>query len=192
MSLCEIFYAKQLLRKSRGRRSRDRRILPRHRPILFEPLEPRLLLDASPLLFNMAALQPGLAHEVTLRVIDDAGTLTVQVVDGSNAVQASQALADTSAVAITGDNAADDTLIIDASAPPLPISFTGGDGSDRLVGPNLASTWNVTAANAGTVNTDIASPPWKPWSVVATTTGSSCVTVAPSAARSMAAGGTTP
>jgi hypothetical protein len=104
MSLCEIFYAKQLIRKSRGLVSRRRRVLPREqRPILFEPLEPRLLLAASPLLFDMAVLQPTLAPEMTVRVVDDAGIATVQIVDGSNQVQASRALADTSAVAVVDD-----------------------------------------------------------------------------------------
>jgi len=153
MSLARLFSAKQLFRRTMARMPRQRRGPPPRRPVLLEQLEPRLLLDASPLTFNFADLQPGLAHEVTLRVIDDAGTPTVQIVNSSNQVQASQALADTSAVVITGADAADDTLIVAASlTPTLSVSFTGGSGQDTLVGPNLPSTWTLTGANAGTLN----------------------------------------
>jgi Ca2+-binding RTX toxin-like protein len=35
-----------------------------------------------------------------------------------------------------------------------PISFSGGDGTDTLVGPNQANTWVITGANSGTLNGD--------------------------------------
>src|SRR5262245_5929195 len=155
MSLCEIFYAKQLLRKSQRPRRAPRRRTPQpSRPMLFEPLEPRLLLAATPLPVDMATL-PALAHEVTVRVIDDAGTATVEIIDGSDQVLESRALVDTSDVAITGDAAQDDTVIIDDSARPLSISFAAGGGSDTLVGPNAESTWTLTGAGEGTIGPGI-------------------------------------
>ncbi len=33
-----------------------------------------------------------------------------------------------------------------------PISFSGGDGTDTLIAPNLANVWNITGFNSGTLN----------------------------------------
>ena len=48
----------------------------------------------------------------------------------------------------------DDTFTVDAgSGSPLPsggITFDGGAGNDRLVGPNVTNTWSLSAADGGT------------------------------------------
>ena len=70
----------------------------RQRKVLLEPLEPRILLS-SDLSYTAAA---GAAMDLTLRLQDD----TLQLIDNNNTsgteVVASQALADTSKVEITG------------------------------------------------------------------------------------------
>src|SRR5437773_3762346 len=120
------------------------------RKLQFEQLEPRLLLNAHPLALVAAAVR-----DFSVRIVNDHGTPTIQIVDehasnpGSR-VLASQALADTSSVLIQGSDQ-NDTLTIDASvvAMGLPIDFIGGGGSDTLIGPGVDSAWNVTGANAG-------------------------------------------
>jgi hypothetical protein len=55
MSLAELFYAKHP-RRVEPIHPRRRRVRPRHRKLLFEPLEPRLLLSADPKI--LAAPEP--------------------------------------------------------------------------------------------------------------------------------------
>jgi len=122
------------------------------RKLQFEQLEPRLLLNAHPLALVAAA-----ARDLSVQIVDDHGTPTIQIVDqhavnpGSR-VLASQALADTSSVLIQGSDQ-NDSLTIDASvvAMGLPIDFIGGGGSDTLVGPGVDSSWNVKGAKARTL-----------------------------------------
>lgn len=80
MSLAQLFYARQAHRartipqgpsRTHPRRHRPP---PRRRKILLEPLEPRLLLAAEPLSF---LAMPDVAIDLTLRLVDDAGTLTL-------------------------------------------------------------------------------------------------------------------
>src|SRR6266581_9034216 len=147
MSLAELFYAKHPRRAATPRRSR-RASRRRPRRMLFEALEPRLLLSSQPLSFAAAA-----AADLAVRLVDDI-TPRLEIVDNSGTqpqVLASQALADTSAVEIQGSSG-NDRLTIDASVPlTLAIHFAGGAGADTLVGPAADSTWHVTGVNAGTV-----------------------------------------
>src|SRR3989442_397216 len=147
MSLAEIFFAKHPPRTELVHRRR-RRIPPRRRRLLFEPLEPRLLLDALPL--PLTVDMPPLQADLTVR-LDDGGQ-NVQVVEAKTAsVVAEQPLSNTSEVVVRG-TAGDDRLTIDASVPAsLPIRFSGGLGADTLVGPNTDSTWVVTWPDEGHV-----------------------------------------
>ena len=62
-----------------------------------------------------------------------------------------RALADVSALAITGTGG-DDILLLDLAIPlTIPVSFDGGDGSDTLVGPASDVTWAITGPDTGTV-----------------------------------------
>ena len=83
------------LRRSRGRR------------LFLEPLEERVAPDASPLLH---VIPDGGPNDLTLRLSGP----DLQLVDtGTGDLLASQALADTSAVEVTGADGANDTLRID-------------------------------------------------------------------------------
>src|SRR6185436_12403053 len=125
-----------LLEKSEKRRRQN---------VHIEPLEPRVLLDATPL--ELITLT---ASDLSVRV-DDSGAPTVQIIDNhTHSVISSRALADTSQVVITGSDA-DDSLTIDASAAALDIAFAGGAGENSVLGANVDSTWNITGDGAGSV-----------------------------------------
>ena len=106
-----------------------------------------------PLVFEA---DPTQAFELTLAVLDVNGTPTVQILNqnaqpGSEVV-ASQAVADTSFVQITGSDF-QDTLTIDSSVlPTITWTFSGGMGSDALVGADLLNNWAITGADTGTLN----------------------------------------
>jgi Ca2+-binding RTX toxin-like protein len=44
------------------------------------------------------------------------------------------------------------SLAVTAVSPSLPVTYAGGGGSDTLQGPDGANTWQITAANAGTLD----------------------------------------
>src|SRR2546428_9421092 len=91
MSLAELFYAKHP-RGPRLTHPRRRRALLRRRTLLFEPLEPRLLLDALPLPLTID--MPPLQADLTVRL--DEGGQNVQVVEAKTAsVVAEQPLSNT-------------------------------------------------------------------------------------------------
>ncbi|MCX5734321.1 MAG: LEPR-XLL domain-containing protein, partial [candidate division NC10 bacterium] len=151
MTIAELFYAKQaqraLLRPLRGRR-----ILPRRRKVLLEPLEPRLLLTATPFTYAAAS---GATLDLTLRLDETSSAPLFQLIDnsgGTPTVVAQQALADTSQIVITGSEHAD-RLTIDTSVPTaVPVAFADthdGDG-DTLEIRGGDRTWTVTGANTGT------------------------------------------
>jgi hypothetical protein len=136
------------LEKVFGKRNRDRngngkrRIPIRQNKVLFEPLEPRLLLSSD--LTYMAPAST--AIDATLCLSDVGGTDTIQLVDNRDqSVLQSQPLADTNAVVITGAEQ-DDKLTVDFSNPfSVPIQFDGGtqtssDGdSIRIIGDGKIS-----------------------------------------------------
>ena len=119
----------------------------------FEPLEPRLLLSAD-LAF---AAMPDSDLTVRLDSINDIDTIVIidnNIIDPSAQIVANQALADTTAIRITGSDG-DDRLTIDQTNPFIvPIYFDDASSSDHdtlaLTGV-LSNIWQLTAANEGTV-----------------------------------------
>jgi Ca2+-binding RTX toxin-like protein len=132
---------------------RIRAAAKKRRKVLFEPLEPRILLSSDPFSYTAAA---NTAVDLTLRLQEVSGIDTLQLINNSDqSVLQSQALADTSAVEITGSDL-DDRFTIDLDfddlADSLPLTFTGGTGNDTLRGPDGDNTWDITGFNTGTLN----------------------------------------
>ncbi len=135
--------------------------------IVFDPLEPRLLLNADVLSLNLAH-ETGLLpvdHSLIVELVNateqvnnqSVAVQRVQIVDQSNgnAVLAFGDLSQVSAIAIAGGTG-NTTLTIDeasfgnTTAPK--ISFTGGSGQNTVVFDNPGATnWTLTGANAGEV-----------------------------------------
>src|SRR5574341_1433064 len=140
------FFSSKNGQRSEAHRARFRRALKRRSSFTVEPLEPRLLLDAAPLVFNV---DPAAAANFTVQVAN----ADVQIVDNSSGnILLSQALADTSEVIVHGSSQVD-TLTVDATAAAssLPIAFDGNAGDDTLRGPSLDSEWHITGSGAGSV-----------------------------------------
>src|SRR5262245_54796079 len=89
-------------RRNRISRASLRKALPRNRPLLLEPLEPRLLLSAAPFYSAAAA---SAAVDLTLR-LDTTGTVeTLKLLDSAGHQVASQALNEvTGAIKIVGSD----------------------------------------------------------------------------------------
>lgn len=136
--------------------------------LVFDPLEPRLLLNADVLTVNLAqqsAAAP-VDHSLIVQMVQATEQVNnqavsvqrIQVVDqaNNNAVLAFGDLNEISAISIeTG--AGNNTITIDASsfagqqAPA--ISIEGGSGQNNLVFDNTTNTnWQLTGANSGTVS----------------------------------------
>ena len=119
----------------------------RHRPGQMEALEHRQLMAATPLTFTADA---GKALSLTISV----SGVDVNIVGthGSDAVNLTRALADTSEIAITGADGAD-LVTIDATAATLnlPIAFNGGGGGDSLVVNGTAGA-DVFTIGSGSVS----------------------------------------
>ena len=135
------------LRRLREKNEEATAAKKRRRKMLFEPLEPRVLLSAD-LKFAMT----GAADDVKLQLKELDGVETLQLIDMSDqSLLQSQALADTSAVIIEG-SAARDLFTVDLTEPfSLPIRFTddySGDG-DTLKVMGLDRTWSITGADMG-------------------------------------------
>ncbi|HXF83080.1 MAG TPA: LEPR-XLL domain-containing protein, partial [bacterium] len=145
-----------------GRRSRRRGAdlaPPRPRKHLYEPLEPRLLLSGSPFTYEAA---PDAPVKLTLKLVQQAETPTLQLVDNAGAVVASQALASTWWVYVLGSDL-DDILTVDlAELFAVPVTFQGrghGAAGDVLRvaggGGRAASfTRHAASPDAGTVTVD--------------------------------------
>ena len=139
-----------------------------HERLVFDPLEPRLLLNADVLTINLAhdaGPQP-VDHNLIVQLVQQTEQVNnqavsvqrVQVVDQSNnnAVLAFGDLSDISAISIqTG--AGNTSLTIDAksfagqTAPA--ISFDGGSGQNNIIFDNSTPTnWSLTGQNSGTVS----------------------------------------
>jgi hypothetical protein len=115
-----------------------------------EPLETRLLLDATPFLLDAGSE----ALDVTLTVADISGVPSIQFVNKGTAI-ATRALADTSEIVITGSDQ-DDVLTIDlgqgGSFGSVPVVFHGVSGFDTVViagGPFDTATYEATGADTG-------------------------------------------
>ena len=122
------------------------------RRVLLESLEPRLLLSGETLSFSATA---GASVDLLLQ-LDDA-TQQLQLIDKTDqTILKSKALANTTAVEITGADY-DDKLTIDLSTP---FSLSGGikftdafsGDNDRLTIVGKDNVWNVTGQNAGNVD----------------------------------------
>ncbi len=149
MSPVEFFFLKRAGRGHHVKSRRKRKAPTRHRSVVFETLEPRILLDAAPLMVDMAAL----GHNLT---VQQSGADIQVVTTGTSTVVASQAAADTSQIVVTGQNAVADSLTINYSTPFfIDVSFAGGTGGpDSLTiqnGSFDSVTYGVTGSNAGTV-----------------------------------------
>ena len=100
-------------RKLRRQMQRIRAAAKKRRKVLFEPLEPRILLSSDPLSYTAAA---NTAVDLTLRLQEVGGIDTLQLINNSDqSVLQSQDLADTSAVEITGSDLDDRLRLISTS-----------------------------------------------------------------------------
>ena len=139
-----------------------------HERLVFDPLEPRLLLNADVLTVSLAQDNPAqpIDHSIIVQMVQQTEQVNnqavsvqqVQVVDKSNgnAVLAFGDLNEISAISIAG-GAGNTSVTIDASsfagqkAPA--ISFEGGNGQNTVIFDNTTATnWSLTGANAGTVS----------------------------------------
>jgi hypothetical protein len=156
MSIAQLFYSKQA-QCAPSRNLRGKRLLPRRRrKLLFERLEPRLLLSASPLSYTAAS-----AANLTLKLVPGL-TPTIELLDTTKpsapTVLAQQPLADTSGVTLAGSNQTD-TLTLDLSGGafgPLPITYAGNGGQDsiRVIGDGTTAASyapSTTDPTAGTI-----------------------------------------
>ena len=139
-----------------------------HERLVFDPLEPRLLLNADVLSINLVhdLSAPPADHSLIVQLVQQTEQVNnqavsvqqVQVVDQSNhnAVLAFGDLGEISAVSIAAGSG-NTTLTIDAksfagqTAPT--ISFDGGTGQSNVIFDNTSPTnWSLTGQNAGTVS----------------------------------------
>ena len=133
-----------------GQRSRTRGGMsnPSHRSyrkVLFEALEPRLLLSADP--FPFTALS---ASEYTLKVNGSDLELTDDL-DGDTRV-AHQVTSDATPISITGSSGAD-KFTIDFTTPfTQEVTIDGAGGTDTLTGDDVANNWSITGTDSGTLN----------------------------------------
>jgi hypothetical protein len=144
-----LFYDRSPSVPRRGRRRKASR--SERRSVYLEPLEPRILLSADPLVpFAVSASSE--TNDLTLRL--DELTRNLQIVDNQTAaIVAEQGVDQTSEVVIAGSEG-DDRLTLTSPLPStLPIAFDGGAGNDTLVGSAVDATWIVTGPDAGSVGT---------------------------------------
>ncbi len=134
--------------------------------LVFEALEPRVLLSADPLSVSLSGnVDHPIAHDViiesvtqTLANSDHTTVQMVQVVEHgkTDQVLASAALSSVSSINVTS-TAGNTSLTVDTSsfgnAKAPPITFTGGKGNNTLTVTGTGETdWDISGANAGTVN----------------------------------------
>ncbi|HEY1749492.1 MAG TPA: LEPR-XLL domain-containing protein, partial [Xanthobacteraceae bacterium] len=138
-----------------------------HERLIFDPLEPRLLLNADVLSINLAhdLSAPPADQSLIVQMVQateqvNNQTVTVQrvqVVDQSdnNAVLAFGDLNEISAVSIQAGNTSN-TITIDANSfagqKTPTISIDGGSGQNNIIFDNSSATnWTLTGQNSGTV-----------------------------------------
>ena len=157
--------------------------------LVFDALEPRILLNAEVLAVQLASLPNQMAnHDLLIQAVSQTEqvggqTQTVQrveVLDQSDkgAVLAIGDLSTINSVAITG-NAGNDTVTLDlnsfaASTVPQ-LSFTGGTGHNALVVDHTAATpltWAVDGTGGGTVSEASGTAPVVSFQGVQSITGS--------------------
>ena len=112
-----------------------------------EALEPRVLL-ASDFTFDASSQSKG------INAVLSKDNTNILLKEG-NTVLSSQAIANsTKLVTITGSGH-DDTLGIDASMADYTVSFAGGDGLDKLLGPDTTNTWQMDGLDSGKLNSKL-------------------------------------
>ncbi|MEP6563584.1 MAG: LEPR-XLL domain-containing protein, partial [Mesorhizobium sp.] len=161
--LSEILKAK-LARLAKG--SRVQRELADRVRLIFDPLEPRLLLNAD-LNVNLATDGPNVDHEILVRLLEEVQTVNnvattiqqVQIIDQTDGgkVLAFGDLSTMNSISITGGTG-NDTLKIDEDSfgthtlVPV-ISFGGAGGNDKVVFDSSANAaWTLSGNNAGSIN----------------------------------------
>ncbi|MGC9327992.1 MAG: LEPR-XLL domain-containing protein, partial [Candidatus Hinthialibacter sp.] len=120
-------FDRSFIAKFLPRRSNKRYAAPRKKKMLFEALEPRILLSGETLDYTA---DPNTAADLTLQVSGG----DIQIVDNNDGdIVAHQALSETSAVNITGSLLGDSVTIdsINASAS-LSINIQGNAGDDSV------------------------------------------------------------
>jgi hypothetical protein len=125
--------------------------------VLFEPLEPRLLLSADLMPFHVDMADADIGDDITLRL--DSSTNTLEIYQNANPAvgpMVSQKLNETSEIVIQGVDDRDDTLTVDYTDPFfLDISFDGGAaGFDTLVvkgGEFDSGVFSAESPDSGTV-----------------------------------------
>src|SRR5688572_10931275 len=113
--------------------------------MLFEALEPRVLLSNDTMVFAADLLH----SDLTVKIDDG----VAKIIDSNTGnLLLSSALENTSAISIQGSEG-DDSLRIDSSVASsgVAVSFDGGAGTDALYGPGVDSTWNVTGDGVGSI-----------------------------------------
>lgn len=156
------------LRSRLKRRSRERytALTRAARRLVLDPLEPRVLLNADVLAFDMAAYyQDQQSHDLLVRMQEETvgvGETTVsvrrvEILDQQGGqVLAFGDLAEISAVTILGGNG-DETVTFDATSfdgtAPFKLTFDGGAGADSLrFATSRDVAWDIGGPNAGTAN----------------------------------------
>ncbi|MCP4891225.1 MAG: hypothetical protein GY904_32105, partial [Planctomycetaceae bacterium] len=136
------------------RRAHKRSTAPKHQELYrrsgsTETLEPRFLL-ASDFTFDASADSNG----INAILYKDNTHIRLKDAD-TNQVRHSQAIGDSNqVVTITGSGHAD-TLQIDATMANYTISFTGGEGLDKLLGPDTVNTWQMDGPDSGKLNSQV-------------------------------------
>ena len=102
------------------------------------------LISAAPAVWQIA-LTPNVDH--TVSVATDLADIVVTV-DGAAARRAASQVTELSITA-----AGNGTNTLAFGGVPIPVSYTGGTGIDRILGPATDTTWYVTGAGAGHVGT---------------------------------------
>lgn len=141
MSLAKLFYAKNRTRQGdRAQASRQRRHkrLPGRRPMLFEPLEPRLLLSMTP----AEAMLPELAHTVQYQA--DIWEQTPKLESQPAVVASSQPATEGSTQPLAGDDATHQ-VPVSPVPEPVPGAFDPGLLATQFaeLGPQDTSAYPV-------------------------------------------------
>ena len=150
----ESFFRSRKNRKALAKKNGNGNKPAVSRKVLFEALEPRMLMSS-----DLAYTDTAAVHDLTLRYDDSSHKL--QLIDNQTATAVvEQDLSETDAVRIAG-SAADDALTIDFSSPftvPGGISFVDASDSDRdglkVIGDSPVV--QMSGNTAGTINGDSA------------------------------------
>lgn len=135
-----------------GNGNGKKKIPLRQNKLIFEPLEPRLLL--SDMSYSAA---PGVAIDAILKLQKDDGADTLQLINNKDgSVLQSQAASETAAVVITGSEQ-DDKLTVDLSTPfSTPMAFNDPCKNDndtlQVIGGDNTSTLSGTEGAVSGVN----------------------------------------